>query len=199
MNFKKYLSELFISARLVICFSLALFVFTSAHAGEFFVVSAQMNKVNDTYHLSAQLGYELSTEVNEALQNGIPVTLKLEAVIVYKRDFLWAKKVTKMKQRFRLRYHALSEQYLVKNLNSGEQAYYKVLDDALYNLEHVVDLPIFDAKLLDPGKNYVARIRTSVDITELPVPLRYFAYFSSGWNLTSGWFSWDFLTQGIGV
>ncbi len=184
MSLKGYFCELIVAC-------VTLFFFSSVQAVEFSVVSTQMNKVENIYHLSVELGYELSAEVNEALENGIPVTLRLDIEILHQREFLWAQEIMAVSRRFRIRYHALSGQYLVKDLSTDEQTFYKVLDDALYNLEHIVGLPILDAQLLDPGKKYLARVRTRVDIKELPVPLRYFAYFSSGWNLTSDWFTWD--------
>lgn len=161
-------------------------------AGEFKVVNTQMDISQNKYRLTAQLGYELSTEVNEALQNGIPITLRLDVEVLRKRKYLWAESVVRARQRVRLRYHALSEQYLVKNINTGEETFYKVLDDALYNMERIVNFPVMDVDVLRPGNIYIARVRTRVDLKELPSPLRFFAYFSSGWNLGSGWFKWSF-------
>ena len=180
----------------VVCFCVLVLLLPAVQAGSFTVSDAHLNIDDDPYRLSAQLGYELSDEVNEAIQNGIPVTLKMDVEIFHKREYLWAQTITVVRQRFRLQYHALSEQYLINNLNTGEQTFYKVLGDALYNLEHVVDFPVMNTEMLDPEKEYFARVRTSVDIKELPVPLRFFAYFSSGWNLNSGWFSWSLSDKG---
>jgi hypothetical protein len=180
----------------LVCFCALVLLLPAVQAASFTVSDAQMDIDDDPYRLSAQLVYELSDEVNEALQNGIPVTLRMDVEIFRKREYLWAQTIIVVRQRFRLQYHALSEQYLVNNLNTGEQTFYKVLGDALYNLEHIVNFPVINAAMLDPKEEYYARVRTSVDIKELPVPLRFFAYFSSGWNLNSGWFSWSLSGKG---
>ena len=180
----------------LVCFCALVLLLPAVQAASFAVSDAQMDIDDDPYRLSAQLVYELSDEVNEALQNGIPVTLRMDVEIFRKREYLWAQTIIVVRQRFRLQYHALSEQYLVNNLNTGEQTFYKVLGDALYNLEHIVNFPVINAVMLDPKEEYYARVRTSVDIKELPVPLRFFAYFSSGWNLNSGWFSWSLSGKG---
>ncbi len=180
----------------LVCFGALVLLLPAVQAASFTVSDAQMDIDDDPYSLSAQLVYELSDEVNEAIQSGIPVTLRMDVEIFRKREYLWAQTIAVVRQRFRLQYHALSEQYLVNNLNTGEQTFYKVLGDALYNLEHVVDFPVVNTAMLEPNKEYFARVRTSVDIKELPVPLRFFAYFSSGWNLNSGWFSWSLSGKG---
>ena len=178
-------------------FVLALMVMSlSVQAGGFTVVSTQTSLVDGAYHLSAHLGFELSTEVNEAIQNGIPVTLVFDVEVLHPREYLWAKTVLKIRQQYKLQYHALSEQYLVKDLTTSEVTFYKVLDDALYNLENVKGLVIIKEQQLKYGFAYVARMRVGVNLKDLPAPLRFFAYFSSGWNLDSGWFSWPLAKKG---
>jgi len=190
MRLSSFKSSFVVNISVVAFFMLLVFV-SEVGAAEFSVVSSEVNKVDGIYNLNVRLSYELSDDVNEALESGIPVTLKLEIEVLSQRDFLWAQEIKALQQRYRIRYHALSEQFLVKNLNSGEQTFYKVLDDALYNLERIEQLPVFGTDLIETTKKYQLRVRSSVDISELPVPLRYFAYFSSGWRLSSGWFTWD--------
>lgn len=173
-------------------FSLVLMLISlTTQAGGFTVVSTQMSLVDGAYQLSARLGFDLSTEVNEAIQNGIPVTLALDIEVLQPREYLWAKTISRIKQQYKLQYHALSEQYLVKNLTTSEITFYRVLDDALYYLENVKNLFVIKEQQLDSGLEYVARMRAGVNVKDLPAPLRFFAYFSSGWNLNSGWFSWS--------
>lgn len=170
-------------------FMMGLFFTATVDAAGFTVISTKPELDNGSYRLSAELGFELSTEVNEAIQNGIPVTLSIDIEVLRQREYLWAESVMLQRHHYRLQYHALSEQYLVKNIKTGEQTFYKVLEDALYNLEHIADLPVIDDSELDPRRDYIVRLRTGINIRDLPAPLRFFAYFSPGWNLSSGWFS----------
>jgi len=85
----------------------------------------------------------------------------------------------------------LSEQYLLRNLNSGSQFVYSSLDSALATLGKIESVPILDAHLLEKDKHYKVRVRSRLDLDSLPVPLQLKAYVSSEWWLSSGWYSWD--------
>jgi len=89
-----------------------------------------------------------------------------------------------------LLYHALSEKYIIHNLNSGAQNNYISLNAALYSLSNIRDFPLIDKNLLEEGDNYYVRLRTYLDIESLPAPMRPIAYISSQWQLESDWFSW---------
>jgi HAMP domain-containing protein len=52
--------------------------------------------------------------------------------------------VAALEQSYELAYHALSDRYLVRNVNSGEQASYATLDAALDSLRVISNLPILD-------------------------------------------------------
>jgi hypothetical protein len=43
---------------------------------------------------------------------------------------------------------------------------------------------------LDPDTEYEIQIRASLDIEELPLPLRPTAYLKPSWKLSSGWSKW---------
>ena len=79
----------------------------------------------------------------------------------------------------------------MRNLNSGSQAVYPTLDDALAAAGKVQGLPILDAQLLTPGERYMVRVRSRLDFESLSAPLRLRAYVYSDWWLDSGWYSWD--------
>jgi hypothetical protein len=164
--------------------------YTAAYAAGFTILNVKTKLVDKVYRLSARLDYELSTQLYEALQNGLPITIDLDIEILRPRPFyLWSETIAKLKQQNRLQYHALSNQYVVKNLNTGVQTHYQTVDAAIASLERVEGLPILDQSLLDKNQHYIVRLHTGVDIESLPVPLRLFAYISSGWRLSSGWFS----------
>ncbi|NCF09332.1 MAG: DUF4390 domain-containing protein, partial [Gammaproteobacteria bacterium] len=52
------------------------------------------------------------------------------------------------------------------------------------------DFPMLDRRLLRVGVRYGARLRASLDVEALPLPLRPVAYLSSAWDLTSEWHDW---------
>ena len=98
--------------------------------------------------------------------------------------------VASLSQRYRIRYHALTRQYLTTNLNSKVRSAYPNLAIALANLGTISSLPVLDQRLLKPNSHYLGRIRSRLAIEHLPSPLRLWTYFYSDWNLSSPWHQW---------
>ena len=163
----------------------------NADSPQFRVNHARTVLVDQVYRLEVSLDYHFSAEALNALRNGVPLTLVLDIEVYQPRRYLWENVLAVLEQRYQIQYHALSDKYLLRNLNSGSQSTFTSLADALASLSDVGDIPIIDAHLLDPGQHYMVRVRSRLDIDALPVPLRLEAYVSSDWWLTSGWYSWD--------
>ncbi|HXH04501.1 MAG TPA: DUF4390 domain-containing protein [Candidatus Competibacteraceae bacterium] len=142
------------------------------------------------YRLDADIEYGLSEANLEAMRNGVPITVELEMEVRRRRDWLWDVTEASLRQRYRLEYHALSGQYLVSNLNSGERKGFPTLGTATDYLGRIRDFPLLDSSLLEPGGQYYGRLRVSLDIEALPAPLRPVAYFSADWRLASDWYRW---------
>ena len=99
--------------------------------------------------LNGVLDLALSRSAMQALKNGVPVTLQAELVVNRKRRYLADQGVGHLVQRWQIQYHALSEHYLVNNLNSGQQASYSSLAAALSALSEVRGLPVLDEALIE--------------------------------------------------
>lgn len=162
-----------------------------APQGEFVVRSVETTLVDKVYRLNTRLYYQLSKESLEALQKGIPLTIALNIEVLRQREYLWAEQIAAVEQRYQLSYHALTQQYLVKTLNTGVYASFPTLQTALDHLSTIESFPMLDAQLLVPDEKYFARLRARLDLETLPVPIRVLAYISSGWRLSSEWYTWS--------
>ncbi len=160
-------------------------------AQSFSVQGAKTTLKDGVYRLDALLTFALPKKVLEALDNGVLLTFALDIDVRQPRRYLWDNSIASLEQRTTLQYFALTDQYLLRNLNSGHEASYSTLTSALHALGDIRGLPIIDAKLLDPDEHYMVSIRSYLDFESLPVPLRMRAYISRNWWLTSGWYSWD--------
>ncbi|VAW88743.1 hypothetical protein MNBD_GAMMA17-1339 [hydrothermal vent metagenome] len=156
----------------------------------FDISAAQVNLVDKVYYLNARIDYKLSDKVLEVMHKGVPVVVVLDIEFLRSRKYLWNETVAQLAQRYRLEYHALTQQYLVTNLNSGSQHSFPTLEVALTQLGTVVDLPILDQQLMARKGRYIGLMQASIDVAALPTPLRLRAYFSSDWQLASEWYSW---------
>ena len=143
------------------------------------------------YLLDADIRFQFGNEIIEAIESGVPITFVLEIEVEQQRWWAWNKLVAALSQRFVLQYHALSRQYLIINLNTGVQVSHYTRTGAELALGTIGRLPLIDRTLIEPGTSYRARLRTRLDIEALPSPLRPWAYFSTGWRLTSEWFEWS--------
>lgn len=159
-------------------------------AAGFEVIDASTRLDGGVYRLNAQIEYRFSKAALEALQNGVPLTVEIEMEVRRRRSWVWDETVYALTQRFQLEYHALSQQYLVSNLNSGERRAFPTQTAALGFMGRIHDFPLLDRSLLIENERYEAALRVQLDIEALPAPLRLFAYLSDYWRLASEWRSW---------
>jgi hypothetical protein len=161
--------------------------------GRFQVVSAYPTERGGVYYVDAKILYELPTTADEALRSGVTLTLEVQIEVERLRRFPMPDKgIASLRQHYGLQYHALSDRYIVQNLNSGEQATFSTLGAAEAALGEVRELPVIDVALLEPGVRHQISIRAVLDIKRLPVPLRLFAFFFEDWRVASDWYRWRF-------
>jgi len=158
--------------------------------GYFEVLSADATLDGGVYYLDAEIGYRLSSEARNALQSGVPLSIRLDVQLLDPRRFWFDNEHAALLQLFQLEYHALSERYLVRNVNSGDQASFASLPAALAYLGRVERLPLIDAALLEDGGSYDVRMRAVLDVEQFPGPLRLLAFWRRDWSLSSDWYRW---------
>jgi hypothetical protein len=159
-------------------------------AGLFLVRSVNSELVGGVYFVNALLELSLSTEAREALESGVPLIVHVEVDLIRIRRFWIDDEEYDVDQRFSLEYHALTERYLVRNLNSADQASFATLSSALNYLGRIERLPFIDATLLDPERGYDARIRAELDMDEFSGPLRLLTFWRREFSLSSDWLRW---------
>jgi hypothetical protein len=75
-------------------------------------------------------------------------------------------------------------------LNSGDQASYGSFLLALNSLGTIERLPLIDAAVLDPDRDYELRLRAVLDVEQFPGPLRLLAFWRRDWSIASDWYRW---------
>lgn len=146
---------------------------------------------NSVYIIDASVVFEFGDDVLEALDSGVPVTLELEIEVQQPREILWNETVYSLYQRYQINYHALSDQYLVTNLTTQISTSFPTRYAALQAMGQVRQLPLIDQQLLQPEQEYLAQLRVSIVITELPAPLKLWAILQSDWRAKSDWYIWQ--------
>lgn len=142
------------------------------------------------YYVYARVEIVLSAEALDALHNGVPLNIELQMVVNRFRRWIWDDTVASLKQRYQLSHHALSDRYVVANLNSGDAISFPDLDSALRFLERVERLPLIDESILEENRRYQAAARVTLDVKELSGPLRFLSRFWADWRISSDWYRW---------
>jgi Domain of unknown function (DUF4390) len=158
--------------------------------GRFEVRTAADTLRDDVYFLSARIDLRLSTEAREALESGLPLTIRLEVQLLNRLRLWWDLEEWTLVQLYQLEHNALTERYIVRRLNSGDQASFPTLFLALNYIGQIEDLPVIDAAVLDADRRYDIRIRVVLDQEQLPGPLRLLAFWRRDWSLGSEWYRW---------
>lgn len=161
-----------------------------ADDGSFVVKQVDTRLEEGVYYLDADFSHQLSDTALEALHNGVPLFIEIKVEVFTQAWGGWASTFAELIQRYTLRYHSLSRQYVLKNLNADTQEIFSSVSTALVTLNVLRNLPIIDKKLLDDEPQYLVRTRTRLEIESLPLPLRSLAYFKGSWRLKSDWYTW---------
>jgi hypothetical protein len=155
------------------------------------VRSAYVEPTESVYELNATLSFDLPEGAREVVREGVPLTLHLEIVVRRERNYWLDYAVATLEQNYELVYHALSERYLVRNLNSGEQASFATLESALDALRVISRLPILDRSLIDAERRHEISVRASLDVHTMPDTLRFVLFWADDWRQRSEWYTWS--------
>jgi len=159
--------------------------------GYFEVRSASTRPINGVHTLDARLQLVLSSEALAALASGVTLSIELQMQVIRVRRFLIDDVEAELAIRYQLEYRPLSQRYIVRNLNSGNQDSFATLYSALNNLGRIQGLPVIDDALLSPDRPYRLRLRAMLNTQEYPVILRMLFFWRGQWQLQSEWFEWS--------
>ena len=159
--------------------------------GYFEVRSASTALIEGVHTLDARLQLVLSSEALEALSSGVALTIELQMEIIRTRRFYLDDLEHELAVRYELEYRPLSQRYIVRNLNSGNQESFATLYSALNNLGRVQGLPLIDDSLLANDRPYRVRVRALLNTQQYPAPLRLLFFWRDQWQLESEWSEWQ--------
>jgi len=158
--------------------------------GFFEVRSASTEIVDGVHALDARLQLVLSSEALRALESGVTLTLELQLQVIRIRGLLPDDVEAELAIRYELEYSPVSQRYIVRNLNAGDQDSFATLYSALNSLGRVQGLPVIDDAVLDPDASYRIRTRVMLNMQQYPAALRILFFWRGEWQLESEWFEW---------
>jgi hypothetical protein len=161
-----------------------------AEAARFAVRDVQVELEEGVYVLDARLDATLPQDALKAIDAGLTLRLNYEIVIDRVRRYMLDAEVAALVQRYEVSYHALSQRYLVRNLNTGEQHDFGSFSGALDRVSELHSLPILDTALLEEGPTYEGRIRAVLDLNTAPDALGWLLFWTEDWSKVSDWATW---------
>lgn len=158
--------------------------------GFFDIRSATTLLNEDVHELEARLQLILSDEALDALNSGVPLTIELDFEVIRVRGLWVDAQVADLTFTYELEYRPLSQRYVVRNLNSGNQESFATLYSALNNLGRIQGLPVIDDSVLSADSRYRLRLRARLSTRQYPAALRLLFFWRSQWQLESDWYEW---------
>src|SRR5512139_265309 len=142
------------------------------------------------YELDAKLDLVLPEAARRAVDSGLTLRLTYEVTVNRVRRYMPDAGVAALEQRYEVSYHALSQRYLVKNLNTGEQQDYGLLQSALDRISELRGLPVLDTALVSDGPVYEGRIRAVLGMNTAPDVFGWLLFWTDDWSAESEWKTW---------
>lgn len=146
---------------------------------------------DDYILLDAEIDYDLTETVMEALENGVSLTFETHVQLRRARAWIWEQDIIEHRLRTVLRYRPLSGLYELRNLDQAEPQAFATRDSALRALGRIVAMPIIIRTALDLEQEYLVRLQVSLDIEALPLPMRPMAYLRRDWSISSEPWEWQ--------
>lgn len=156
------------------------------------ITQLRLERTDEGVFLSAQVNFELSGVVEEALLKGIPVFFVAEAQLNRERWYWYDKSLVNASRQIRLAYQPLTRRWRL-NISSGPAASgglgvalnqnFESLADALAALQRISRWKVAEANELEPDARHNLDFRFRLDVSQLARPLQIGVLGQPDWNI----------------
>ena len=159
-----------------------------AAADDATIRNPKLEATEDGYQLSADIDFQLTSSMQEAVRKGVPLYFVVEFEISKGRWYWFDQGVAKASRDRRVSYAPLTDQYRIGV--SGVSQNVATIEDVQRLLSRVRSWTVLQKGRLKPGEKYEAAIRFRLDNAQLPKPFQLDILASKDWNLSSDWVRW---------
>ena len=138
------------------------------------VNAMQLSRSETELFLNAQIAFEMSPIVQDALTKGVPLIFTAEAEITRDRWYWYDKTITIASRVMRLSYQPLTRRWRV-NVGTGGVSlpqYFESLNDALASIKRFNRWRVADLAEIDPTTAHTIQFKFKLDLSELPRPFQ---------------------------
>jgi len=157
------------------------------------ISSFKVERAGDAIVLSANVQFELSTAVQDALLKGVAMIFVAEADILRERWYWTNKKVVHAERHMRLAYQPLTRRWRL-NVASGYitnaglglalNQNFEALPDALAAIQRLSRWKIANVADLDLEQRHLVEFRFGLDVFQLPRPLQIGTLGQTDWDIS---------------
>ena len=148
------------------------------------------NVTEKKIRVDCNVDYGLDERVKQALRNGIEMSFLLDVELRQKSPYWKGPLVSQLNKGFRVKYHALTKQFVMVDMGDQKELSFPDLYSAFYYQRRIRNAEIATLDSLDLDQDYYIRARARLASEKLPLPLRIKSYVSSNWRPSSGWTVW---------
>jgi hypothetical protein len=148
------------------------------------ITHAHIESSDEGYKLDAKYTFELSHDLEDAIQHGVQLYFTTEIELTRPRWWWYDDKAVSSRQTLRISYNVLTRQYHVSVVGSVQQSF-PTLEDALFMIRRPARWLIAPKGALKPGETYNVTLRMFMDRQFLQKPLQVNAFNNAGWQLGS--------------
>ena len=146
--------------------------------------------VDSDIKVDCRIKYVLDDKIKSAISNGIEVSFIVDIELRKERELWLDTSVAELSREFRIKYHALSKQYVMVDTKNGHERSFPDFYSAFYFIGRLRNNHLATIDILELDQQYYVRARARLQAEKLPLPLRIKSYFSPDWRPSSGWTSW---------
>ena len=152
----------------------------------------EVERTSEEIAVTAQLQFEISSAVEEALLKGVPVYFRAEAEVLKERWYWYDKSLVSASRQYKLAFQPLTRRWrLSAGTGSGAGAgqglalsqSFDSLPAALASVKRIVRWRIAAASDLDASVKYRLDFRFQLDVSQLPRPFQIGVLGHSDWDV----------------
>ena len=156
------------------------------------ISAMQLSRTDEGLFLSASMQFDLPSQVEDALRQGIPMYFTAEAQVQRERWYWSDQQLGTATRYYRLTHQPLTKRWRLHISNTAFASSgtglalgqsYEQLDEALGAIQRISRWKILESSQLSATSGVSVQLRFRVDLSALPRPLQIGALGRSGWNL----------------
>ncbi len=168
---------------------LSLFAALPARAAEDIEVrSASVNVRGDVFEFSVRSDFPVDEKMRAALKEGGTVDLDLQAIVSRRNRYWFDQPLVEDNLRRELSWNALSQRFVLREGDGGQQQTFATLEEALAVAGTVENWPVKVGSLA-PDAGYEISVRARLRRVRVPGALRALTPWKQSWN-RSEWHTW---------